>query len=403
MNVTILPSLAKGTVLAPPSKSMAHRLLIGSGLSKGRSIIRGLAPSQDILATLDCLTALGASWTYEGDTVTMDGLDPSALQARDVLRCRESGSTLRFFLPLCLLSQQEAVLEGAETLLSRPLSVYEDLCASQSLAFSNDGKQVRVQGKLQSGTFTLPGDISSQFISGLLFALPLLPGNSTLCLTGPVESRSYIDLTLSALAQFGVSARWVDDRTLEIPGGQCYTPCETAVEGDYSNAAFFEALNVLGGSVTVTGLSESSGQGDRIYQSYFKALQKGPAVLSLKDCPDLGPVLFAAAAALHGGTFTETRRLRLKESDRGSAMAVELAKLGVSVQIEEDTIRVPGGALHPPKEILCGHNDHRIVMALAVLLTKTGGTIAGAEAVAKSFPDFFDRIQELEVNLTHAS
>ncbi|MBQ3107667.1 MAG: 3-phosphoshikimate 1-carboxyvinyltransferase [Firmicutes bacterium] len=403
MNVTIAPSKARGTVSAPPSKSMAHRLLICSGLAGGTSVIHGLAPSQDILATLDCLKALGASWTYEGDTVTMEGLDPSALQPCDILRCRESGSTLRFFLPICLLSERESVLEGSPKLLSRPLSVYETLCAQRGLFFANDGKQVKVRGKLSGGTFTLPGDVSSQFISGLLFALPLLEENSTIALTGTVESRSYIDLTLRALAEFGIRACWLDDRTLSVPGGQRYRPCETSVEGDYSNAAFYEALNLLGGSVTVTGLREDSGQGDRVYRQYFKALQDGPATLSLKDCPDLGPILFAAAAALHGGTFTETRRLRIKESDRGQAMAEELQKCGIAVTVEEDTIRVTSGTLHTPKEVISGHNDHRIVMAMAVLLSKTGGTICGAEAVAKSFPDFFDRIRELEVNVTNAS
>ena len=315
MNVVIQPGTARGSVAAPPSKSMAHRLLICAALAEGESLVRGVDPSQDILATADCLTALGASLTWEGDAIRVRGCDPRKA-ASAVLRCRESGSTLRFMIPLCLLSGQAMRLEGSETLLSRPLSVYEDLCRDQGLLLEYAEGGLRVQGCLTAGEYTVSGSISSQFISGLLFALPLLPGNSRIRLLPPVESRSYLDLTLQALRDAGVPVSWSDEYTLEIPGNSRFHAGETVVEGDYSNAAFFEAFNCAGGSVAVTGLRPDSLQGDRVYRDFFPLLAKGPAELDLTDCPDLAPVLFVTAALCHGAVFTGTRRLRFKEVRR---------------------------------------------------------------------------------------
>ncbi|MBQ9760532.1 MAG: 3-phosphoshikimate 1-carboxyvinyltransferase [Clostridia bacterium] len=397
MQIEIIPSMARGTVSAPPSKSMAHRRLICAGLCDGVSRISGIAPSEDVLATLDCLAAIGAEYKYENNTVEIRGVDPLQMQIRSVLPCRECGSTLRFFIPVALLSSEEVTLTGSERLLARPQVVYEDTCRKNGLYFHNDGERITVRGTLKSGVYEVRGDVSSQFISGLLFVLPLLEGDSEIRITGKLESRPYIDLTLSALADSGVEAMWGENNTLLIRGGQRYQPREAEVEGDYSNAAFFEALNYVGGEVTVTGLREDSLQGDRVYTDYFKALAKGMPTLSIGACPDLGPILFAVAATQNGGIFTETARLRIKESDRGAAMAEELAKLGARVTVVEDRITVSPANLHPPAEPLCGHNDHRIVMSLAVLLARLGGVIDGAEAVKKSMPDFFDRLRELGV------
>lgn len=400
MKVTINKSPASGTVTAPPSKSMAHRMLICGGLARGRSIIHGIAPSEDVLATLDCLSSLGANCTYENDTVIIDGIDGLAVP-RDTLKCRESGSTLRFFMPLCMISGKEACLTGSETLLRRPLSVYENICDKQNILYINNGNSITLRGQLKSGDYKIPGNISSQFISGLLFALPLLPGDSTIDIVPPIESCSYINLTIRALGDFGIKAEWIDERTLHIPGGQKYSPGEVYVEGDYSNGAFFAALDVLGGNVKVEGLRDDSIQGDRVYTRYFEQLSKGTSAINISDCPDLGPILFAVAAAKSGGVFTGTKRLKIKESDRAAAMAEELAKFGVSTKVEENTAVVYPIEFHPPREILYGHNDHRIVMALSVLLTLTGGSIDGAEAVKKSMPDFFDKIQSLGVDVQY--
>ncbi len=399
MRAIIRPGAARGIVAAPPSKSMAHRLLICAALAEGESLVRGVDPSEDILATADCLTALGASLSWEGSAVRVRGCDPRKASPA-VLRCRESGSTLRFMIPLCLLSGSAMRLEGSETLLSRPLSVYENLCREQGHILRREEGGLLVQGRLVPGEYAVPGGISSQFITGLLFALPLLPGDSRVRLIPPVESRSYLSLTLRALNGAGIRISWEDEYTLSVPGNAAYRAQDTEVEGDYSNAAFFEALNSAGSAVTVTGLRQDSLQGDRVYQEYFPLLAAGPAELDLTDCPDLAPVLFAAAALCHGAVFTGTRRLRFKESDRGAAMAREMAKFGINLVLEENRITVPAAPLRTPSEPLDSHNDHRIAMALSLLCTRTGGEIRGAEAVRKSFPDYWEKLRSLGIDIS---
>ena len=399
MKVTICPGKAVGTVTAPPSKSMAHRLLICAGLSGGTSRIGGLDYNEDILATLDCLRALGATCAVDGDTVTVTGADVRKAAPAEALRCRESGSTLRFFIPLALLCGKAVTLTGTEKLLSRPLGVYEQLCRQLGLSFTREEQSLQVQGVLTGGEFRLPGDVSSQFITGLLFALPLAAGDSCICITTALESRSYIDLTLQALHAFGVEAAWQDGNTLFIPGGQCYQARDMAVEGDYSAAAFYGAMNALGSDVRVLGLSADSLQGDKVYSHHMAQLCAGCPEIDLSNCPDLGPVLFAVAAAKNGARFTGTRRLKIKESDRAETMAQELAAFGAQVTVEENAVTVTPAAFHAPDRVLQGHNDHRIVMSLAVLLLLTGGTIAGAQAVRKSFPDFFEKLRELGIEV----
>lgn len=399
MNVIIQPGTARGMVAAPPSKSMAHRLLICAALSEGESTVYGVDRSEDILATSDCLSALGASLSWEGTTVHIKGCDPRR-SGPAVLNCRESGSTLRFMIPLCMLSGNPMILKGSPTLLSRPLSVYEDLCRDRGLTFTRTEEGLLVQGRLTPGEYTVPGSISSQFITGLLFALPLLDGNSRIRLLPPVESGSYLSLTLQALQDAGVRVSNPDEYTLNIEGSAAFSARSTEVEGDYSNAAFFEALNCIGSEVTVTGLRTDSLQGDRIYREYFPLLREGPAELDLTDCPDLAPVLFAAAALCHGAVFTGTRRLRFKESDRGAVMALEMAKFGITLEMEENRIIVPAGNIHMPAEPLDSHNDHRIAMALSLLCTRTGGEIHCAEAVRKSFPDYWQKLQSLGIDVS---
>ena len=399
MKVTIEKSRACGSVCAPPSKSMAHRLLICAGLCDGESTVKGIAKSEDILATLDCLKALGASFSLTDDSVRIRGADPKNRNASAVFACRESGSTLRFFLPVALLSSQEAIFTGSDYLLSRPLQVYETICNERHLPFSHSKSEIRVRGPLPAGRYKVPGNVSSQFISGLLFALALQDKDSVIELIPPVESGAYIDLTVAALAQFGVSVMRPDNHTLATRGGQRYQPRETTVEGDYSNAAFLSVFNLLGGDVSVRGLRADSLQGDRVYADLFAQIASGTPTIHIADCPDLGPILFALAAAKQGAVFTGTRRLKLKESDRAEAMRLELAKFGVDVRVDEDRVTVLPKDFHAPDQPLSGHNDHRIVMALSVLLTQTGGTIDGAEAVAKSFPDFFETLAALQIRL----
>lgn len=398
MIATIEKSTAFGQMSAPPSKSMAHRYLICGALSK-ESEIGNVDFSEDIKATVGCLEALGAKVEIDGNTVKIGGLCESAKVNSDRLFCNESGSTLRFLIPLCMLKDGKITLEGTKRLFERSLSVYEDMCKAQNIEFSQTENSVSVKGKLSSGCYSVRGDISSQFVSGLMMTLPCLSEESTIDITGKSESSSYLALTIKALADFGVRISRTDENTMYVAGAQTYKKRKLKVEGDYSNAAFFEAFNLLGGNVSLTGLNENSVQGDRVYKDIFPLLQKGCPTVEISDCPDLAPILMAMAAVLNGAVFTGTHRLKIKESSRGYAMAEELAKFGCRVDVEEDRIKVYPCKLIKPVLPLSGHNDHRIVMAVAVLCTITGGKIYGAEAVSKSLPDFFKRLKKLGIKV----
>ncbi len=391
MRVKIYPGKGAGQLAAPPSKSMAHRYLICGALSAG-SRIEGVSDSRDVQATLGALTALGAAAEKRDGVVTIGGLRRDGAAA---LQCFESGSTLRFLIPLCMLRDRAVTLKGTETLIGRPLDAYEEIAGKSGLLFERGRTFLRVRGPLTGGDYRVAGDKSSQFVSGLLFALPLCEKDSTLTVTGKAESLSYIDLTLGALADFGVEVRREGMKFI-IPGGQTYRSRNVAVEGDWSGAAFPAALGELGGDITLTGLRPDSRQGDRVFPELFKKI--GREVIDLSDCPDLAPVLFALAAAKGGGRFTGTRRLRYKESDRVDTMREELAKFGVKVEAGENDVAVSGFP-RAPRGALCGHNDHRVVMALSVLLTLTGGEIEGAEAVAKSYPAFFDDLKKIRIRV----
>lgn len=397
MNVKFYSSSAAGTVEAPPSKSMAHRLLICACLAKGRSVIKNIAYSNDILATLDCLETLGARCERGDDYVVVDGIDVHSFIPSGVFRCRESGSTLRFMIPVALMCGERCEFNGTQYLMHRPQSVYEELFARQGIKFKRGNDYILAKGSLKPGNIKIAGNVSSQFVSGLLFTLPNLDSDSVLEIIPPVESRSYIDLTLKSLEEFGVKAEWTDENTLFVRGNQQFVPCNITVEGDYSNACAFDAFNTIGGRVNVTGLDENSLQGDRVYKEYFKSLTDGKAELDISDCPDLGPVLFAVAASNHGGVFTGTDRLRIKESNRISAMKTELEKVGAYVYEEDSRVTVISAPLSEPTCEIDSHNDHRIVMAMSLILSKTGGVITNAQAINKSLPDYFDKLKTLAV------
>ena len=402
MKVEIRPGLARGTVAAPPSKSYAHRLMLCAALAQGTSTVRGVAQSEDMGATLDCISSLGAQYALDGDILTVRGTS-EPLKEGTCFPCRESGSTLRFFLPLALVKGSGAVFTGTRRLMERGVSVYETLFAEKSIVLQKSSESLTVSGRLTPGTYTLRGDVSSQFVTGLLFALPLLDSASVLQVLPPVESRPYIDITLDAMRIFGVTVTEGPENTFHIPGGQSYRPMDVTVEGDWSNAATLLVLNELGGDVTVTGLHTDSLQGDRVCVEYLRRLSNPEAVLDLSGCPDLGPVLFAVAAANHGAVFTGTRRLKIKESDRAQVMAEELKKFGVFAEVEENTVRIPAGGIKTPDTILHGHTDHRVIMALSLLASQVGGVIIDAEAVRKSYPDFFRDLKRLGLEVTYGT
>ena len=393
MKAIFKPCVLNGIINAPPSKSMAHRYLIGAALSNEKCVISGVDYSEDILATIDCLKSLGAEISTENDTVFVNP-EKFTLTTESTLNCRESGSTLRFFIPLALCTGKEITLCGSSRLLERPLDVYEKLCLDNGFQFTKNEDSVTVCGKLQSGRYEINGSISSQFITGLIFALQYLGEDSTIHIIPPFESRSYINLTLSALKSFAADIEFTDEYTITINKSKIHS-FSGSVEGDYSNAAFLDGFNYIGSDIKIGNLKPDSLQGDKVYKEYFDEIEKGVPTLDISDCPDLGPVLIALASLKNGAILTGTDRLKMKESDRGQVMHEELAKLGGGLIFGENSITVPKHNFENNETILDGHNDHRIVMALSLILSKYGGVIEGAEAVKKSYPSFFKDILNL--------
>ncbi|MBE6680805.1 MAG: 3-phosphoshikimate 1-carboxyvinyltransferase [Ruminococcaceae bacterium] len=400
MTATFKRCVLHGKADAPPSKSMAHRYLIGAALSGEKCILSGVDYSEDILASIDCLRALGAHITTDEDIVTIDSSEFMKVE-KPVLKCRESGSTLRFFIPLALCLGKEVTFLGSERLFERPLGIYEELCHEKGFTFKKDKNSVTVCGNLQSGTYKIHGNISSQFITGLIFALVYLGKDSCIEIIPPFESASYINLTISALKSFGADVELTDKYTIVIKASEM-NGFSGKIEGDYSNAAFLDAFNHIGSQIEIGNLCPDSLQGDKVYGKYFEMISDGTPTLDISDCPDLGPVLFALAALKNGAVFTGTDRLKAKESDRGAAMHAELSKLGKGLVFGDNTITVPKQSLEYRGIPIDGHNDHRIVMAMSVILTKTGGVLNGTQAVRKSYPSFFEEIIRLgaEVELS---
>ena len=399
MKVKILPSKTSGEVSAPPSKSFAHRYLIGSVLSRGKCVIKNIADSDDISATLSCIEQLGGSVTKDGNIVTVIPTNEKQIE-NAVFDCKESGSTLRFFIPVVLATgAKHCTFSGSERLLARGIKEYEKLFENSDVKIKSDEKSIEVNGTLSAGNYEISGEVSSQYTTGMLFALSVLDGKSTLKITGNAESRAYVDMTIKVLKDFGADITETEKNFFEINGKGRLSPGEFTVEGDWSNAAFLIALSRLVGTISVSGLNENSVQGDRFCTAAFDALDGENAEIDLKDCPDLAPILFSYAAYKNGGKFINTRRLRVKESDRANVMAEELKKFGANVKVYENSVEIEKTQLKPPIVPLCGHNDHRIVMALSVLAAVFGAEIDGAEAVNKSYPDFFRVIKKAGVNV----
>ena len=380
MKVEIRPSVLSGTVKAPPSKSYAHRLLLAAALSDRVCKIENISSSDDISATLDCI-----------ETLKNGG---------ENYNCRESGSTLRFLVPLSLVKGDKAEFRGSERLIERGISEYEAVFAGKGIRIEKKPTAIVLRGSLGAGDYTLRGDVSSQFVTGLLLALPLLEGESRITVLPPVESRGYIDITLDVLQKFGIRVFKREKNTFIVPGGQKYRGTDCAAEGDWSNTAFFCALLETGAALKITGLNENSLQSDRRCVDFFKALRNSASEIDLSDNPDLAPLLMAFAAMHHGGTLTGTKRLSLKESDRAAAMAEELGKFGAEIEVNNNEVNITKVKFHAPMEPLASHNDHRVVMALTLLCLRYGGTILGAEAIQKSWPDFFDVLRTLGAEIT---
>ncbi len=389
MDITITPGPLRGTVTAIPSKSQAHRLLICAAFADGPTQLLCPDTNRDIEATAGCLNALGAEIIR-----TETGHDVSPVRRipdQAVLNCRDSGSTLRFLLPVAAALGTDTVFQMEGRLPQRPLSpLWEEMERMGCTLTRPTADTIRCQGRLQAGEFVIDGGVSSQFITGLLLAAALIPGESRIRLTGTVESRPYITMTQQAMALFGL-----DTEDFVISGGSPFhSPGTLQVEGDWSNGAFFLAAQALGNDVVTENLSPDSPQGDRAAEALLSALEKH-ITISAADIPDLVPILSIAAACKRGAVFTHIQRLRLKESDRVASVIAMLEALGGKAEVDENTLTVYGTGL--TGGIVDSRNDHRIAMSAAIAATvcQEPVTILGAQCVEKSYPSFFDEYRRL--------
>lgn len=420
-DVVIYPGALKGSVKIPPSKSLAHRAVICAGLAEGESIIDNIIFSDDITATTKAMEALGVEVKKEEGRENKERVKLSIKGNKElslinnIVDCIESGSTLRFLIPVALLAKGEVTFKGKGKLVSRPLDVYYEIFEKQNIHYeTNNGElPLKVEGELKSGEFSVKGDISSQFITGLMFTLPLLDGDSKIIITTELESKGYVDLTIDTLNKFGVKIENRDYKEFYIKGNQKYNSRDYRVEGDFSQVAFWLVAGTLGESIKCEDMNIDSLQGDKVIVDILKKMgayisvnedyieaktskTKG-IVIDASECPDLVPVLTVMAALSEGTTeIINAKRLRIKESDRLKAIASELNKIGGEVQELEDGLIIKG------KKSLKGGkvdswNDHRIAMAMAVASVKCEEPliITNSNAVKKSYPDFWRDFKEL--------
>lgn len=415
MNVEITPCALGGTIPAISSKSDAHRLLIAAALADEPTVLSCNVLSDDIRATADCLCALGAHVEYGENQMTVTPIGKSTAEQKVQLDCGESGSTLRFLLPVVSALGKNGVFSGHGRLPERPVTDLRNAMAEHGVTFSPPWVfPIETAGKLSAGKFTLKGNVSSQYVTGLLFALPLLSGDSEIELLPPVESKAYIDMTLSTLQTFGISVE-ASENTYKIRGGQTYkSPGTVTVDGDWSNAAFYLTAGALGAPVTVTGLKLCSVQGDKAILDILRQMGAhievqgdvvtvSPAPLhgvsiDASGIPDLVPILSVAAAACETGvtTFTNAARLRIKECDRLAAINECLTNMGVVCAETDDGLVVWGGEGIRGGNVF-SFNDHRMVMSMAIAATaaRESTTVREAQAVKKSYPHFFADFEKL--------
>lgn len=395
MDISIRPSVLKGSLSVPASKSCAHRSIICASLADGVSHLSGVTMSKDIEATIGAMTALGAEFEVSGEDITVKGNGGRPAQ-KCVVDCNESGSTLRFIIPIAAAIGTDTEFHGRGRLPRRPIDIFTRELGKNGVSFDyHNTMPFNVSGGLKSGSFSIEGDVSSQFITGLLFALPLLDGDSEIILTSHLESRPYVDITIDTLRRFGISAEETEGG-FRVRGGQKYTPHDERIEGDYSQAAFFCVANALGSQVELHNLNENSVQGDKkILEIISNMCYNGNIGNYSADCsdiPDLVPILAVLGAFGSGeSVIYNAKRLKIKESDRLEATAALLNGLGGDVTVTDDGLIIrPTGAMHGGSVDSFG--DHRIVMAAAIAATRIDGevVIRGAEAAEKSYPAFFD-------------
>ncbi len=401
MDVKIYPSKLIGTVSAPSSKSYSHRMIIAAALADGVSEISNVTDSNDITVTSQAMEALGANVLADSGTYTVRGIKSPAKKAE--IDCGESGSTLRFIIPVAAALGTTATLNGHAKLPQRPITPYTREFPSKGVTFEpQSGLPITLTGKLRAGEYNLEGDVSSQFITGLMLALPMCEEDSVIKLTSPLQSKPYADMTIAALKKFGIDIREMSMNGLPIyliKGGQKYKPCRTAVEGDYSQAAFFFTANALGSEIKITNLDPNSVQGDKAILDIIASCgdDMKPFTADVADIPDLVPILAVLGSFTKGQSrIVNAARLKLKESDRLTCVANALNAIGGKVTAGDDFLTMEhidtftGGEVDSCK-------DHRIVMAAAIAATASNAPVIihGAEDVKKSYPRFFDDFKSL--------
>ncbi|MBQ3842126.1 MAG: 3-phosphoshikimate 1-carboxyvinyltransferase [Ruminiclostridium sp.] len=397
MDIKITPSLLHGKITVPPSKSISHRALICAALADGQSVLRNVLDCEDTKATIEALTALGAQITVNGGNITVDGIKNPAAAAD--INCRESGSTLRFVIPIAAALGAKTTFHGSANLPNRPITPYLEEFPKHGVSFDTDKMPYTISGKLTGGEFPVTGDISSQFITGYMLALPLTGEDCTIKLTSELQSRPYAELTADVMNTFGVNVVIGED-SFTVTAGSAFTPCEYTVEADMSQAAFFLVANAIGGSTEPVNLNYESVQGDRLIIEITRDFMKngGRAFdVDAENIPDLVPILTVLACFAEGTShITGCGRLRIKECDRLAAISTELNKLGAKIEAGEDFLTING-----VKELHGGecetYNDHRIAMSLAIASQRCTEPllIRGSDCVSKSYPGFFNDFAKL--------
>lgn len=419
MNIIVHNSKASGEVKIPASKSDMHRAIIAASLANGISVIKNITLSNDINATIKAFEALGAKIDINEDELIIQGIKEFNNPKNTLINCDESGSTLRFIIPILSMFNNEFTLYGSKTLFSRPLNIYEEIYKKQGLNFKLSSNTLTVQGKINPDEYVIKGDVSSQFISGLLFTLPLLNQESKITIIKPFESESYVNMTLKTLKSFGIEIRRISRTEFIIPGNQKYTPRVYEVEGDYSQFAFFAVLGAINGEITCSGLNKDSIQGDRLILDILKSFNvdyhirndkitihkcyeiKG-SLIDLSDCPDLGPIcMILSLFSLTPVRITNIHRLRLKESNRVDSMIVNLRKLGAQIEAFDNYMIIYPSSLKASKEVLNSFNDHRVMMSLVVLGSMIRGStlIDNPQCIKKSYVNFYKDIQSLGIEV----
>lgn len=396
MDIKITPSYLKGKILVPPSKSISHRALIAAALADGESRIYNLLDCVDTTATIDALTALGAKIRRDGNCTIVKGISVPS-ECADI-NCHESGSTLRFLMPVAAALGCRSSFDGRANLPNRPITPYFDQFEKHGVKFITTKMPYITEGKLTGGVYEIAGNISSQFISGFLFGLSLLEEDSVIKITSPLESKPYVDLTTDAMKTFGVEVT-EGENEYRIKGGQKYRPCDYTIESDMSQAGFFCVAKALGADLEILGLNPDSLQGDReILRITDEFMKTGKAFdVNASQIPDLVPILTVLACFAEGTSYIRgCERLRIKESDRLAVTSGELNKLGAKVRVEGDVLVIDGVKELNGGECECW-TDHRIPMSLSIASQRCKNPVIlhGAECVSKSYPDFFEDFRML--------